>query len=275
MSKFHVNPSTGNPGRCFALKKCRFGGDDEHYASKELAALAYEKFHAQEQIPLLKKSDVKPKKRLEDFAVNLFETTGPLLTDDKIAEADAKFQKLKESSSRTMDDFETPFEIKTPIDFSDDAITTSVRYENGRALVTVAGSSETNFDGDYPIGDLTQDSDTVVRLLEADPELQFINGECATLAWDLYDAYPDQVKCVSEIWVKGDVGSMHVIAELKDGSFIDGLGHWTPSGVLSAWKDLMGKDVEIRLGEIDANHKKKDPLLENTKIFGDYLNRLK
>lgn len=275
MSKFHVNPSTGNPGRCFALKKCRFGGDDEHYASKELAAVAYEKFHAQEEIPVLKKSDVSPAPRLEDFAVNLYEPTGELLTDEKIAEADQKFQNLKETSSMMMDDFKTPFKIKTPINFSDDSITTSVRYEEGRALVTVAGSTETNFDGDYPAGDLTQDSDTVVRLLESDPELMFINGDCASLAWDLYDAYPEQVKCVSEIWVKGDVGSMHVIAELKDGSFIDGLGHWTPSGILSAWKGLMGKDVEIRLGEVDENHKKKAPLFETTKVLGTYLDRVK
>lgn len=274
MSKFHINPSTGNPGRCFALKKCRFGGDDEHYGSKELAALAYERFHATDKIPILKKSDAEPKKKLEDFAVQMFGPKGDLLTDEKIAEAEAKFQNLKESSSKMMDDFKTPFELKTPIEFSDDAITTSVRYSEGRALVSVAGSSETNFDGDYPIGDLMQDSDTVVRLLEADPDLQFINGECATLAWDLYDAYPDQVKCVSEIWVKGDVGSMHVIAELKDGSFIDGLGHWTPSGILAAWNGLMGKDVEIRLGEVDKDHKKKAALFASTKILGKYLDSL-
>ena len=83
------------------------------------------------------------------------------------------------------------------------------------------------------------------------------------------------MKCVSEIWVKGDVGSMHVIAELKDGSFIDGLGHWTPSGVLSAWRDLMGKDVEIRLGEVEKDHKTKDPLFASAKILGTYLNSLK
>lgn len=275
MSKFHVNPSTGNPGRCFALKKCRFGGDDEHYASKELAALAYERLHAPEEIPVLRKADVEPTKRLEDFAVDLHEPKGPLLTEEKIAEADGRFQNLKESSSRMMDDFKTPFRLNTPIDFSDDSITTSVRYEEGRALVSVVGSSETNFDGDYPVGDLTQDSDTVVRLIEADPELQFVNGDCASLAWDLYDAYPEQVKCVSEIWVKGDVGSMHVIAELKDGSFIDGLGHWTPSGVLSAWKELMGKDVEIRLGEVEKDHKKKDPLFGSSKVIGEYLERIK
>lgn len=275
LSKFHINPSTGNPGRCLALKKCRFGGDDEHYASKELAALAYEKFHAPEAIPTLKKSETEPEKRLESFAVDLQEPKGPLLSENTIAEIDAKFQSLKEDSARTMEDFTKPVVIKTPIDFSDDSITTSVRYEDGRALVTVAGAAETNFDGDYPAGDLTQDSETVVKLLKADPELMFLNGDCGSLAWDLYDAYPDQVKCVSEVWVKGDVGSMHVIAELKDGTFIDGLGHWTPSGMLSAWKDLMGKDVEIRLGEAEVNHKKRNPMFATTKVLGEYLDRMK
>jgi hypothetical protein len=274
LSKFHINPTTGNPGRCFALKKCRFGDDDEHYASKELAALAYENLHTSKEIPVLRKSDSEPKK-LENFAVNLSEPAGELMTDDRIAEADQKFQNLKENSAKMMDDFKTPVEIKTPIDFSDDLIFTSVRYEDGHAVVTVVGSTEANFDGDYPVGDLTQDTDTVVRLLEADPELMFINGDCATLAWDLYDAYPEQVRCVSEIWVKGDVGSMHVIAELKDGSFIDGLGHWTPSGILSAWKNLMGKDVEIRLGEVEENHKKKAPMFESSKVLGEYLDRVK
>lgn len=287
MSKFHINPNTGNPGRCFALKKCRFGGDDEHYASKELAAIAYEQTNVDSQLAVLRKNEVEakeaiesvapeePKKRLEDFAVDLHEPKGLLLTDDKIAEIDEKFKGLKEDSASTMKDFTKPVVIKTPIDFSEDSITTSVRYEDGRALVTVAGSTETNFDGDYPAGDLTQDSETIVKLLKADPELMFLNGDCASLAWDLYDAYPDQVKCVSEVWVKGDVGSMHVIAELKDGTFIDGLGHWTPSGMLSAWKGLMGKDVEIRLGEAEENHRKRTPMFETTRILGEYLDRLK
>jgi hypothetical protein len=269
LSKFHVNPSTGNPGRCFALKKCRFGGDDEHYASKELAALAYEKFHAHEEIPVLRKSDSEPKKRLEDFAVDLHEPKGPLLTYEQIAEADAKFQNLKKSSSRVMEDF------RTPVAIVNNTASTSLRFDGGRAIATLKGAEEARLDGDYPVGDLTQDSETVKRLLETDPELQYINGECATLAWDLYDSYPEHVKSVSEIWVKGDSGSMHVIAELKDGSFIDGLGHWSPSGVLSAWKELMGKDVEMRLGDRDADRKGFGAMFESTKILGKYFETLK
>lgn len=269
MSKFHVNPSTGNPGRCFALKKCRFGGDDEHYASKELASLAYEKFYAQEEIPVLRKTDAEPKKKLEDFAVDLHESKGPLLTDDQIAEADARFENLKKSSSKMLDDFETPLQVEN------DFASTSISYKDGRAIVAIIGAKEASLNSDYPVGDLTQDSDTVVKLLEEDPNLQYINGECATLAWDLYDAYPEHVESVSEIWVKGDAGSMHVIAELKDGSFIDGLGHWSPSGVLSAWEGLMGQEVEMRIGDPEKNRKGNGAMFKSTKILGQYLDSLK
>jgi hypothetical protein len=268
LAKFHINPITGNSGRCLALKKCRFGGDEEHYPSKESASFAYEAARYAETLTVLRKSAVELKTLVEDFAIDLHEPKGPLLEDSQIAEIDQKFENLRRRSSTAMSEFNTPLEL------NNGSITTTIRHEQGRALVAVNGSQETNFDGDYPVGDLTQDSETIANLIKTDPDLQFINGECATLAWDLYDAYPEKVKCVSEIWVKDDVGSMHVIAEMKDGTFIDGLGHWTPSGVLSAWKGLMGKDVEIRLGEVDENHKRRDPMLESTRILGRYLDRL-
>lgn len=43
MTKFHINPTTGNPGRCTAADgNCRFGDISGHYASKDLAREAYE-----------------------------------------------------------------------------------------------------------------------------------------------------------------------------------------------------------------------------------------
>lgn len=50
MAKFHVNPDTGVPGVCRAKKKCRFGDDSEHYATRDEAVLA-----AIEKDPELKK----------------------------------------------------------------------------------------------------------------------------------------------------------------------------------------------------------------------------
>jgi len=40
---YHINPATGDPGKCSAKKgNCPFGGDDEHYTSSESAREAYE-----------------------------------------------------------------------------------------------------------------------------------------------------------------------------------------------------------------------------------------
>lgn len=40
---YHVNPATGEPGKCRATKKpCPYGGDDVHYTSKEAARQAFE-----------------------------------------------------------------------------------------------------------------------------------------------------------------------------------------------------------------------------------------
>jgi hypothetical protein len=43
MSKYHINPQTGNPGLCRAQSgNCPFGSDDEHYPSKQEARTAFE-----------------------------------------------------------------------------------------------------------------------------------------------------------------------------------------------------------------------------------------
>lgn len=42
--KFHINPATGEPGKCSAENGgCPFGGEDNHYTSKEAARAAFEK----------------------------------------------------------------------------------------------------------------------------------------------------------------------------------------------------------------------------------------
>lgn len=42
MAKYHINPTTGNPGLCRAHKQCPFGGESEHYGSESEARQAYE-----------------------------------------------------------------------------------------------------------------------------------------------------------------------------------------------------------------------------------------
>ncbi len=47
MSLFHVNPETGNAGKCSASKgKCPFGGDNEHFTSAEGARAHYEQIQS-------------------------------------------------------------------------------------------------------------------------------------------------------------------------------------------------------------------------------------
>lgn len=42
MTKYHIVPKTGNPGKCTALIKCPFGDETEHYDSANEARAAYE-----------------------------------------------------------------------------------------------------------------------------------------------------------------------------------------------------------------------------------------
>lgn len=42
MAKYHINPATGDPGRCMARSgHCPFGGDETHYSTKAEAREAY------------------------------------------------------------------------------------------------------------------------------------------------------------------------------------------------------------------------------------------
>lgn len=54
MSKYHVNPA-GEPGPCGANKNCPFGGDSDHYTTKEAAREAYEKNMSAETLPAASK----------------------------------------------------------------------------------------------------------------------------------------------------------------------------------------------------------------------------
>lgn len=42
MARYHINPETGNPGFCRAKKNCPFGGDNDHFPTREEARKAAE-----------------------------------------------------------------------------------------------------------------------------------------------------------------------------------------------------------------------------------------
>lgn len=50
--KYHINPTTGRPNKCYATKKaCPFGGGDSHYESKTEARAGYEKKMEDSTVP--------------------------------------------------------------------------------------------------------------------------------------------------------------------------------------------------------------------------------
>ena len=55
MTKYHISPTTGNPNKCYATKQCPFGGDADHYGSKEEARSAFEAQMASESFGTVKK----------------------------------------------------------------------------------------------------------------------------------------------------------------------------------------------------------------------------
>lgn len=150
----------------------------------------------------------------------------------------------------------------------------TVRLENGRAITRYKNPGTDKME-DIPLGDLTQDSETLINLINSDPDLDFINGDCGDLAWDLYDNCED-VEGVAQVWVKGDYASMHSIAKLKDGTYIDVLGHWSEAEVLDTWKNLIDDEVEMRFDNPKPTRRPTEQggLFEATKILNNYVGNL-
>lgn len=64
MNRYHVNPETGNPNICRAVKGgCPFGGEEAHFDSKNDARKAFERFNSANGAPKLKKrvSNIDPR----------------------------------------------------------------------------------------------------------------------------------------------------------------------------------------------------------------------
>jgi len=61
MGKYHINPKTGNPGKCSATVNCPFGGESEHYETTTLARKAFEQ--RQDEFTLTPAAQIKLFKR--------------------------------------------------------------------------------------------------------------------------------------------------------------------------------------------------------------------
>lgn len=62
LKRYHINPETGEPGRCLAKRKCRFGADAAHYPSERDARFAYERtmIRIQQKAHQVTPGEVKP-----------------------------------------------------------------------------------------------------------------------------------------------------------------------------------------------------------------------
>ena len=76
MAKWHINPKTGEPGLCRALKNCPFGGSDEHYSSREAAQGAYEAKMEAEADPM-KGTQLRESQELGKATLNSLKLKGP------------------------------------------------------------------------------------------------------------------------------------------------------------------------------------------------------
>lgn len=71
--KYHINPATGRPGKCTATKQCKFGGDRNHFPSKEAAQKAIEKALKEYVVPQTVK---KPSKAATERARDMVDSCG-------------------------------------------------------------------------------------------------------------------------------------------------------------------------------------------------------
>jgi len=70
--RWHVNPETGEPGRCRALLKCRFEGKSEHFDTQEEAREAIEKIYETISYQALASVSRVPAVALDDY-VHVFD----------------------------------------------------------------------------------------------------------------------------------------------------------------------------------------------------------
>jgi len=65
MTKYHINPETGNPGVCRATKRCRFGDlESDHFESKEAARAAFEQRQQSSTVTVTKPTLAEQEKKL-------------------------------------------------------------------------------------------------------------------------------------------------------------------------------------------------------------------
>lgn len=177
-------------------------------------------------------------------AIKAKDTNRYLTLKTAIAEADRE-RNLKDFIQQTNPTSTETTPTKTDITVPPEAAKIADTFttdKNGRISVLSKDHLETipNHLNSYLFGEHT-DLPTAKQLHENDPYKEFQNGDCADLAWDLYNNNP-HVKGISEVNIEGEnslgepEASIHVIAQLTNGNYIDSLGIWTKDTLEKAWK---------------------------------------
>lgn len=84
-------------------------------------------------------------------------------------------------------------------------------------------------------GDLTPEKRNLRKYLyELDPSWDLQNGNCSKLAWELWNATEDFT--ISEIFTNGE--SIHVIARMPDGNYLDSMGIWSREAIIDYWQSV-------------------------------------
>jgi hypothetical protein len=119
-------------------------------------------------------------------------------------------------------------------------------------------SFEKDYSAMYAFGEFT-DLETAKQLHQDDPYKKLQNGDCADLAHELYNNNPYVVN-ISEVNIgermpgMEEDESIHVIALLKDGNYVDSLGIWSKETMEAAWKQI---DPTSRVTDFPSFEKKK------------------
>ncbi len=91
MSRFHVNPETGNTGECRAVYECPFG-EENHYDSLDQAREAYENAMSTEALATLQKRELKDESLSSEFPYGTPELSGIKFEKDPYSYDSAYYQ---------------------------------------------------------------------------------------------------------------------------------------------------------------------------------------
>jgi len=95
----------------------------------------------------------------------------------------------------------------------------------------------------YTFGNFTS-LEEARQLQEADPIKQFQNGECGSLAGELWNRNPHVVDFCIFSYPGDPVEGIHMFAKLKDGTYADSLGIWSEKEFTDYWKTIQS-DVKL------------------------------